>query len=131
MVIRRVSVFSKDYKGGNKAAVVVETTKLTDEARQQMAKQIGYSETVFLQTQADGIFFALLYTESGSGNVWTCFHCRICGVKKEGTVKSEGAFVMETKAGKIELHEEERSGFFYKCQGQRSYVSWIERIRKG
>lgn len=112
MVIRRVSVFSKDYKGGNKAAVVVETTKLTDEIRQHMATQIGYSETVFLKSQKTGIFFARFFTPTQEVDM--CGHASIAAyavLKKEGTVKSEGAFVMETKAGKIELHEEEERVF--------------------
>ena len=108
MVIRRVSVFSKDYKGGNKAAVVIEAGEMTDETRQQMAHQIGYSETVFLRAQTDGIFFARFFTPNQE--VEMCGHASIAAyavLKNEGAVKPEGAFVMETKSAKIELHEEE------------------------
>ena len=69
MLIRRVSVFSKDDKGGNRAAVVIETTKMTDEIRQHMATQIGYSETVFLKSQKTGIFLRVSLRQRRK---WTC-----------------------------------------------------------
>ena len=112
MLIRRVSVFSKDDKGGNRAAVVIETTKMTDEIRQQMATQIGYSETVFLKSQKTGIFFARFFTPTQEVDM--CGHASIAAyavLKQEGYVTLGDCLVIETKSGEIILHEEEERIF--------------------
>lgn len=108
MLIRRVSVFSKDDKGGNRAAVVIETTKMTDEIRQHMATQIGYSETVFLKSQKTGIFFARFFTPTQEVDM--CGHASIAAyavLKQEGYTTLGECLVIDTKSGEIVLHEEE------------------------
>ncbi|MDE7234955.1 MAG: PhzF family phenazine biosynthesis protein, partial [Ruminiclostridium sp.] len=47
MEIYRASAFSKDGAGGNKAGVVLDQTPLTPAQKQEIAKEVGYSETVF------------------------------------------------------------------------------------
>ena len=47
MEIYRASAFSKDGAGGNKAGVVLDQAALTSAQKQEIAKEVGYSETVF------------------------------------------------------------------------------------
>lgn len=47
MEIYRASAFSKDGAGGNKAGVVLDQAALTRAQKQEIAKKVGYSETVF------------------------------------------------------------------------------------
>lgn len=47
MELYRASAFSKDGAGGNKAGVVPDGAALTRKEKQRIAKEIGYSETVF------------------------------------------------------------------------------------
>ena len=48
MEVKRVTVFPREGKGGNKAAVVLKCEGLGDHHMQEIAGEIGYSETVFL-----------------------------------------------------------------------------------
>lgn len=48
MEIYRVSAFSKDGAGGNKAGVVLNASALTRAEKKRIARELGYSETVFL-----------------------------------------------------------------------------------
>lgn len=48
MEIYRASAFSKDGAGGNKAGVVADQAVLTSAQKQEIAKEVGYSETVFI-----------------------------------------------------------------------------------
>ena len=42
------SAFCKDKKGGNKAGVVLYEENLTDNDKKNIAKQLGYAETAFI-----------------------------------------------------------------------------------
>ena len=48
MEILRYAAFSGDSAGGNPAGIVLDATDLNDGAMQQIAADVGYSETAFL-----------------------------------------------------------------------------------
>lgn len=46
--VELISAFSKDGAGGNPAGVVFDAAGLSEENMQQIAAQVGYSETAFV-----------------------------------------------------------------------------------
>lgn len=51
--VLRYSAFSVDGEGGNPAGVVLDATELTEPQMQQIAAEVGYSETAFVRPRAD------------------------------------------------------------------------------
>lgn len=54
MQVERIAAFTADGKGGNPAGVVVGSAHPAEAEMQQIARDLGYSETVFAASQADG-----------------------------------------------------------------------------
>ncbi len=48
VVIRRYAAFSDDPAGGNPAGVVLNAAAMSDRRMQQIAVQVGHSETAFV-----------------------------------------------------------------------------------
>lgn len=107
MEVKRVTVFPREGKGGNKAAVVLKYEGLGDHHMQEIAGEIGYSETVFLTKKDKNNFFARYFTPNQEVDM--CGHASIAAyavLKREGYVEQGKDFSLETKAGVIELREE-------------------------
>ncbi|MCW2812238.1 MAG: Phenazine biosynthesis protein PhzF family [Friedmanniella sp.] len=51
--VLRYAAFTKDGRGGNPAGVVLDARGLSESAMQQIAAEVGYSETAFLVERAD------------------------------------------------------------------------------
>lgn len=54
MNVLRIAAFAYDNRGGNPAGVVICDELPSDDAMLKLAKEVGYSETAFLQPQGDG-----------------------------------------------------------------------------
>jgi PhzF family phenazine biosynthesis protein len=54
MQVQRLASFSNQAEGGNPAGVVITEAPLTAARMQQIAKEVGYSETVFAVPEANG-----------------------------------------------------------------------------
>lgn len=100
MTVYQVSAFSKNGAGGNGAGVVVNPPTLTAVEKTQVAKTMGYSETVFISpsTMAD---FKLEYF-TPTGEVPLCGHATIGAflvLDALAMVMGGMDYTIETKAG--------------------------------
>lgn len=106
------SAFSKDNKGGNKAGVVFDRTDLTAQKKMSIAKELGYSETVFV-SQADVADFRLEYF-TPTEEVALCGHATIAAFSVLWHLgkldKTEYTF--EAKAGILRIRVEEDGMIF-------------------
>lgn len=89
-------VFTRDGEGGNHLGVVPDVTGLTRDGMQSIARELGFSETVFLDWREGGTPFARIFTPSTElpfaghplvGSAWvltrmgpggpTCIECEV------------------------------------------------------
>ncbi|GGL60921.1 PhzF family phenazine biosynthesis protein [Sporolactobacillus putidus] len=98
-----LNAFSKNVNGGNPAGVVLDADVLNLEDKQKIARQIGFSETAFVQ-QSDIANFKLSYF-TPNHEVDLCGHATIATfslmlLKKRVRV---GTYSLETRAGLLEV----------------------------
>lgn len=77
--VRRYAAFSDDPTGGNPAGVVLEAAHLTEERLQQVAAEVGYSETAFVTgpIERDGSGAIPIRYFAPEGEVDFCGHATI------------------------------------------------------
>lgn len=75
MNIQRISAFSDGNQGGNPAGVLIADTLPSREQMQQVAADIGYSETVFAAPENDGVWITRYF--SPESEVPFCGHATI------------------------------------------------------
>lgn len=101
-----VRVFTKDYSGGNLAAVVMQANgaDYTEKMMQEAAALIGYSETIFVKADEKGSYSFRFFTPCkevemcGHGAIGSFFVLRNKGMVEDGKIYS-----VETKEGIIQL----------------------------
>lgn len=100
-----VSAFSKDGAGGNKAGVCLDAGGLEREQKMKIAKEMGYSETVFVSSPTiDGADWRFEYF-TPSEEVPLCGHATIAGftvLRERGLVES-GEFRLQTKEAVLDI----------------------------
>jgi len=98
MKIIIASAFSKNNSGGNKAGVCTYGEKLNTEQKQAIAKELGFSETVYISTGKKG--FKLEYFTPAE-EVPLCGHATIAAfvVMRELIGISKNEYIIETKSG--------------------------------
>src|SRR4051794_11392731 len=74
-MILRYAAFTDSPDGGNPAGVVLDATELSDAEMQQIAKDVGYSETAFVVPRADGEYDVRYF--SPEAEVPFCGHATI------------------------------------------------------
>jgi PhzF family phenazine biosynthesis protein len=57
-----LNAFSATAEGGNPAGVVADATSMTEEQIQEIARELGYSETAFVQTSDVADFKVRFFT---------------------------------------------------------------------
>jgi len=98
--VHRLAAFTTDPAGGNPAGVVVTDTALPDAAMQQIAADVGYSETAFLVSAGDRRFDVRYFAPTSE--VPFCGHATIAsGVLLGKGSSGPGTYVFATASGDV------------------------------
>ncbi|TLP35180.1 PhzF family phenazine biosynthesis protein [Arcobacter arenosus] len=100
MKIERISAFSYENKGGNPAGVVLTDDLLSDEEMLKIAKDVNYSETVFL-TQENDLFLTKYF--SPEMEIDFCGHATIASGRVLGEKFGSGIYKLKINNGIINL----------------------------
>jgi PhzF family phenazine biosynthesis protein len=100
--IQRLSAFPFEGKGGNPAGVVLRAEGLTQSKMQEIAAEVGYSETVFV-TSRDGLRLRVRYF-SPEMEVDFCGHATIAAGVALGNAHGAGAYVFDTNTGDVNVN---------------------------
>jgi PhzF family phenazine biosynthesis protein len=100
--IQRLSAFPFEGKGGNPAGVVLRAEGLTQSKMQEIAAEVGYSETVFV-TSRDGLRLRVRYF-SPEMEVDFCGHATIAAGVALGNARGAGAYVFDTNTGDVNVN---------------------------
>lgn len=98
--ILRVAAFSDGTEGGNPAGVVVGDSLPSEAEMQRLAKEVGYSETVFAAPQADGWRVRFFSPE---GEVAFCGHATIALGSALTARDGPGLFQLDLNSGRISV----------------------------
>lgn len=100
----RVSAFTYQSKGGNKAGVYIFADHLLEEEMQTIAHELGYSETAFVMKSKVADFKVRFFTPLNE--VELCGHATIATfhMLKELSIIKTGIYTQETKAGILKLN---------------------------
>jgi len=107
----RLSAFPKTADGGNKAGVYVHADGLSEDRMQEIAKDLGYSETAFVMNSNKADFKVRFF--SPVSEVDLCGHATIATfnlLRDLGVIK-KGTYTQETKAGILHLDIEDSMVF--------------------
>ncbi|MDE7332466.1 MAG: PhzF family phenazine biosynthesis protein [Lachnospiraceae bacterium] len=98
------AAFSKDNKGGNKAGVVLDRLELTSAQKTAIAKEMGYSETVFVLDSGKADFKLQYFTPTEE--VPLCGHATIAAfsILKLLGILDKPDCTIETEAGILNIH---------------------------
>lgn len=101
--VYRVDAFTCRGRGGNRAGVVLGSEGLSREKRQELAEELGYSETVFIERLDERRFKAQFYTPSCE--VELCGHATIgyFGLLHKLGIIDEGEYEQVTRAGNLRV----------------------------
>ncbi len=107
--IYAAAAFSKDNKGGNRAGVVLGRSELTSVQKAATAKEMGYSETVFV-LDSDKADFRLQYF-TPTEEVPLCGHATIAAFStlKLLSMLDKPEYTIETEAGILNIYIKEDS----------------------
>jgi PhzF family phenazine biosynthesis protein len=103
--VMRYAAFSDDPAGGNPAGVVLDASHLTEVRMQQVAAEVGYSETAFVTGPivGEGAGAIPIRYFAPEGEVDFCGHATIATAVAIGRLAGAGTYTLQTKAGPIEI----------------------------
>jgi PhzF family phenazine biosynthesis protein len=108
--IERYAAFSSDPAGGNPAGVVLDADDLDEAEMQQIAAEVGYSETAFVlragKAEPD---FGLRFF-SPLAEVAFCGHATIATSVALAESGARGPFRFETRAGEVQVSTDHEAG---------------------
>lgn len=107
MQIQRIAAFTDGGRGGNPAGVVLVDVLPDQIAMQQVAAEVGYSETVFAATLNDGFIVRYFSPEA---EVPFCGHATIALGAVLGEVRGAGKYHRSLAAAEIEVEAKSRDG---------------------
>ncbi|MDX2025268.1 PhzF family phenazine biosynthesis protein [Microcella sp.] len=102
MDILRLAAFPVDGRGGNPAGVVLDARELTDARMQEIAREVGYSETVFVVGQSNDRLHVKYFAPDQE--IDFCGHATIAASVALGSQLGSGSFVFDTNAGPVDVH---------------------------
>lgn len=108
--VQRLSAFPFEGRGGNPAGVVLNGADLADSTMQEIAAQVGYSETVFI-TKSEGPRLRAKYF-SPEMEVDFCGHATIAAGVALGEERGSGEYVFETNTGEVTVRVSETATGF-------------------
>lgn len=102
--IRRYATFSDDPAGGNPAGVVLNAAGMSDRRMQQIAAEVGYSETAFVTgaIAANGPHVPIRYFAPDL-EVNFCGHATIATAVAIGEVAGQGTYTLATNVGPVPI----------------------------
>jgi PhzF family phenazine biosynthesis protein len=106
----RYSAFSNDPSGGNPAGVWIGNELPSKEEMQDVAKQVGYSETAFIAPKAG--FNRTVRYYSPEIEVTFCGHATIASGVALGSLDGPGTYTFSTLVGDIPVSVTEHNGQF-------------------
>lgn len=104
MDILRYAAFTADPAGGNPAGVVVADELPEDEVMQQVAADVGYSETAFLEPTGDRTYRVRYFAPAME--VDFCGHATIASGVVLGEQRGAGRYELVTNAGPVPVDVE-------------------------
>lgn len=107
--VLRYAAFTTDPAGGNPAGIVLDARGLSDVRMQEIAAEVGYSETAFAVSATEARQYAVRYF-SPLTEVAFCGHATIATAVAIAEREGTGPLVFDTPAGIIEIETTERSG---------------------
>jgi PhzF family phenazine biosynthesis protein len=99
----KVKAFAKEIHGGNIAGVVPNANDISDEKKQLIAAQLGFSETAFVSSSKNADFKVQFFTPTEEVDL--CGHATIgtfSVLLNSGIIKA-GNYTQETKAGVLNV----------------------------
>jgi PhzF family phenazine biosynthesis protein len=99
--VLRYSAFSQHPAGGNPAGVVLDATGADSETMQQVASDVGYSETAFLFPVGDDDHVVRYF--SPQAEVSFCGHATIAAAVAYAERRGPGAMTLHTRSGRVEV----------------------------
>ena len=119
------AAFSKDNKGGNKAGVVLGRLELTSVQKAAIAKEVGYSETVFV-LDSDKADYKLQYF-TPTEEVPLCGHATIAAFStlKLLNMLDKPDCTIETEAGILNIHIKD-DGLILMEQNRPAYLEVLD-----
>ena len=107
--VLRYSAFTTDPTGGNPAGVVLDARGLSDARMQEIAAEVGYSETAFAVPATEPRQYQVRYF-SPLAEVAFCGHATIATAVALAEREGIGPLTFDTPAGTIEVETTERGG---------------------
>ena len=101
MRVERYSAFSDDPEGGNPAGVVLGARGLPADAMQQIAADVGYSESAFVTGPIRHDVPIPIRYFAPEGEVDFCGHATIATAVAIGASVGQGTYTLSTKAGPV------------------------------
>ncbi|MET4560442.1 PhzF family phenazine biosynthesis protein [Lysinibacillus parviboronicapiens] len=111
IIVHHYDAFSTIPNKGNPAGVVLEADSYNELEMQEIAKQVGFNETAFAM-KSDRADLCIRYFTPGH-EVNLCGHATmatIYALKTNGLLENKSMFTIETKAGILPIHLQERAG---------------------
>jgi len=105
MDVLRYTAFSQHPAGGNPAGVVLDATGADSDAMQQVAAEVGYSETAFLFPVGDDDFVARYF--SPVAEVSFCGHATLAAAVAYAERHGPGQLTLYTRSGRVEVSTSE------------------------
>jgi PhzF family phenazine biosynthesis protein len=102
------AAFTDDPRGGNPAGVVFDAAGLDDGQMQDIAAEVGFSETAFLVEDAPATFDVRYFAPSSE--VPFCGHATIASGVALAERRGEGSFLFRTKAGEVAVDVRAEAG---------------------
>jgi PhzF family phenazine biosynthesis protein len=99
--IQRWTAFSADPDGGNPAGVVLDASGLTDVWMRTIAAELGYAETAFVETGADGGRRIRYF--SPVAEVPFCGHATVATAAAIAAQDGDGAITFATPVGPVDI----------------------------
>ena len=98
-----LNAFAKDGNGGNPAGVVLDADFLSASQMQRTAREVGFSETAFVQKSACADYKLRYFTPAREVDL--CGHATIAAFHLLQSLGrgAEGSYTLETKAGILEV----------------------------
>ena len=125
MEIYRASAFSKDGAGGNKAGVVLDPAAFTSAQKQEIAKEVGYSETVFFSESKTADYRLEYFTPTDE--VPLCGHATVAAFVVLNTLNrlAKRDCTIETGAGILRI-QIQADGMVLMEQNRPTYAEILE-----
>jgi len=108
LIVHTLNSFAKTKYGGNPAGVVLQADDLSEDEMLRIAKQVGLSETAFVQKSENANYKVRFFTPNSEVDL--CGHATIAtfALLKNKRIIDDGILCQETKAGNlnIEIHND-------------------------